>query len=306
MADEVAPPVFSPLLEFHARTAQALWEARVRDVSSYLLIGPGGVDHVGAAKMLALSFICPSGGCMACDACRAALADAHPDITIPPLGTATETVKDLRGLVAGASLAPSEAPSRVIIVSDLRSVGPFAPVLLKAVEEPPLRTKWILCTSAITIELQPLASRCYRVELEAPLRREVVRRLESLGVSEAELVADLLGKRLDRAAMVARLNDPLKYLRQWEGLVEVLRPDSRWLRELAFRLDPTASLAKDSGRREVAAVMMTGIEVFVRANSSGQPAVAAARRAARGIALNLSPALVLSELVFSLSQEAAY
>jgi hypothetical protein len=304
LSNDRATPAFSPLLRFHPRSAQALWDARRRDVSSYLLIGPAGVDHVAAAKVLAVSFVCPNAGCLACDACRAVLADVHPDVTMPPPGSSLEAVKDLRNLVARASLAPSEASFRVIIVSDLLAIGQFAPVLLKAVEEPAPRVKWILCASAITSELQALASRCYRVELEAPLPAEIVNRLESLGVANAGAVAHLLGRRLDRAEMVARLKDPLKYLSQWQGLWEVLRPDPRWLRELAFRLDPTPSLGKDSGRREVAAALMTGLEVFVRENASSQQCVTAARRAARGVSLNLSPALILSELVFSLSEAA--
>ncbi|MDR2453738.1 MAG: DNA polymerase III subunit delta' [Bifidobacteriaceae bacterium] len=136
---------------------------------AWLITGPPGSGRSVAARAFAAALQCAEGGCGECSACRSAMAGNHPDV----LDTATKKVviaiDDVREWVGLASRTPSQGRWRVIIVEDAdRMLERTGNVLLKALEEPPPQTVWILSAPRPQDVLVTIRSRCRRVALRIP------------------------------------------------------------------------------------------------------------------------------------------
>ncbi len=144
---------------------------------AWLITGPPGSGRSIAARAFAAALQCPNGGCGECHACRTAVAGTHADVTIVATEKVTISVDEVRSLVSHAQSAPSEGRWRVIIIEDAdRMTERTSNVLLKAVEEPPPRTVWILCAPSLHDVATTIHSRCRVVTLRIP-DAEVVARL---------------------------------------------------------------------------------------------------------------------------------
>lgn len=136
---------------------------------AWLLTGPPGSGRSNAARAFAAALQCPDDGCGHCHACTTALAGTHPDVTV----VATEGVfiraETVRPLVELAQRSPSEGRWRVIVVEDADRLNDTSGnVLLKAIEEPPPRTVWLLCAPSPQDVLVTLRSRSRSVPLRVP------------------------------------------------------------------------------------------------------------------------------------------
>ncbi|MDR1633965.1 MAG: DNA polymerase III subunit delta' [Bifidobacteriaceae bacterium] len=145
---------------------------------AWLITGPPGSGRSVAARAFAAALQCEQGGCGQCQACRSVLAGSHPDV----LDTATKKVviaiDDVREWVGLASRTPSQGRWRVIIVEDAdRMLERTGNVLLKALEEPPPHTVWILSAPRPQDVLVTVRSRCRRVSLGIPPVAAVTRLL---------------------------------------------------------------------------------------------------------------------------------
>src|SRR5690606_87441 len=113
---------------------------------AWLITGPPGSGRSSAARAFAAALQCEEAGCGHCQACRTALAGTHADVTVVATEKVTISIDEVRDLVGLAQRAPSGGRWRVIIVEDAdRMVERTSNVLLKAIEEPPPRTVWLLC-----------------------------------------------------------------------------------------------------------------------------------------------------------------
>ncbi|MHB8189604.1 MAG: hypothetical protein ACYDHP_04110 [Ferrimicrobium sp.] len=293
---------FSSLRLTRPRTARRLDEARGRQVASYLLLGPAGAGQRAIARMLARSFVCASGGCGICPVCRAVESGEYVDVYEVSDDSEGATVASVRSLVARATLGPTEAAYRVMIVPDLGVLERSFPVLLKSLEEPSSRTVWILTAVAIAESLKPIASRCLQVELERPSEAEIEARARELGVElTPQALVDIRG-RLDRIDLFAALEDPDRYFAQWRELRSWYREDARWLSEVTARLDPTDRLPAGTPKGLVNEIVRVGCEIFVSEHPDWEGAGKRARLVARSLERNLSISLVLAEFVFSLAE----
>jgi DNA polymerase-3 subunit delta' len=136
---------------------------------AWLLTGPPGSGRSVAARAFAAALQCPDAGCGECHECRTALSGAHPDVTL----TATEhvflRVEDVRPLVTLAQQRPSLGRWRVIVIEDADRLNDTSGnLLLKAIEEPPPRTVWLLCAPSPDDVLVTIRSRCRHVGLRVP------------------------------------------------------------------------------------------------------------------------------------------
>ena len=144
---------------------------------AWLITGPPGSGRSIAARAFAAALQCEDGGCGECHDCRTVVAGAHPDVTIVATEKVTITVDEVRSLVSHAQSAPSRGRWRVIIIEDAdRMTERTSNVLLKAVEEPPPRTVWILCAPSLHDVATTIRSRCRVVTLRIP-SADVVTRL---------------------------------------------------------------------------------------------------------------------------------
>lgn len=178
---------------------------------AWLLTGPPGSGRSTAAKAFAAALQCPDAGCGECHECRTALSGAHADVTL----VATEHVhlraEDVRPLVALAQQRPSAGRWRVVVVEDADRLNDTSGnLLLKAIEEPPARTVWLLCAPGPDDVLVTIRSRCRQVGLRVPPVRavaELLERRDGIDPATAAFAARASGSHVGVALRLARDED---------------------------------------------------------------------------------------------------
>ncbi len=136
---------------------------------AWLFTGPPGSGRSNAARAFAAALLCERGGCGACLACRTALAGSHADVTRVVTDQNVIRVDEVRQLVRYAALSPAGNRWQIIIVEDAdRLTDSAADALLKSIEEPPLRTVWLLCAPTVEDVIPTIRSRCRSVVLRTP------------------------------------------------------------------------------------------------------------------------------------------
>lgn len=141
---------------------------------AWLLTGPPGSGRSNAALAFAAALVCErpellARGCGICKACHTTLAGTNADVTFIATEKTTITIEEARDLVRKAHDSPSSARWRVMIVGDAdRMAERTTNVLLKAIEEPPPRTIWILCAPSPADVLVTIRSRCRTLTLRLP------------------------------------------------------------------------------------------------------------------------------------------
>ena len=175
---------------------------------AWLITGPPGSGRSNAARAFAAALQCPQGGCGRCHACTTALAGTHGDVTIVTTEKVSIAINEVRQLIQLAQRSPSEGRWRVIIVEDAdRMVERTSNVLLKAIEEPPPRTVWLLCAPSPQDVVVTIRSRCRAVVLRIPPVEAVARLLvERDGVAPdvAEVIARAAQSHIGLARRLAR------------------------------------------------------------------------------------------------------
>ncbi|MDR1151987.1 MAG: DNA polymerase III subunit delta' [Bifidobacteriaceae bacterium] len=148
---------------------------------AWLITGPPGSGRSVAARAFAAAIQCPDGGCGQCRECRTVVAGSHPDVVTLTTQNVLISVADVRGLVGAASRAPSVGRWRVVVVEDAdRMTERTSNVLLKAIEEPPARTVWLLSAPSPRDVIVTIRSRCRPVALGIPSVQAVAGLLERM------------------------------------------------------------------------------------------------------------------------------
>jgi len=127
-----------------------------------------------AARRLAAALLCPGGDPeRRCDCCRRADAGLHPDLLrVEPEGVQIRVDRVREALIFGAG-RPYEAERRVVVVSHAEMLGAEAAnALLKSLEEPGERLRWILTTTRPEALLTTIRSRCVSAALPHPTAAE--------------------------------------------------------------------------------------------------------------------------------------
>lgn len=160
---------------------------------SWLVTGPPGSGRSVAALAFAAALECTGEelGCGHCAPCRTTMGRTNADVRVVSTEGTQIRIGEVRDLVGRAQLAPTQGRWRVIVVEDAdRMTEHTSNVLLKAIEEPPERTVWILCAPSPEDMLPTIRSRCRHLGLRIPA---------------AEAVADLLVRRdgVDREVALA-------------------------------------------------------------------------------------------------------
>ncbi|RZU60550.1 DNA polymerase III subunit delta' [Zhihengliuella halotolerans] len=176
---------------------------------AWLFTGPPGSGRSNAARAFAAALQCDAGtGCGTCKNCRLVAASSHPDVAMVTTENVTYAIADVRELIAKAQARPSGGRWRIIIMEDAdRMAERTTNVLLKAIEEPPPHTIWILCAPSPADVLVTIRSRCRPVSLRVPSREAVadllVRR-DHLTAEQAEFAARISQSHIGVARRLAR------------------------------------------------------------------------------------------------------
>ncbi|WP_217166761.1 DNA polymerase III subunit delta' [Streptomyces sp. AC512_CC834] len=169
---------------------------------AWLFTGPPGAGVTQTARAFAAALQCVSPdralggvpGCGFCDGCHTALVGTHADVSTVAAVGAEILVRDMRDTVRKSFTSPATGRWQIILVEDAERLNEkSANAVLKAVEEPALRTVWMLCAPSIEDVLPTIRSRCRHLNLRTP---------------SVEAVADMLVRREgiepDVAAAAAR------------------------------------------------------------------------------------------------------
>lgn len=138
---------------------------------AWLFTGPPGSGRSVAARAFAAALQCPHGGCGRCTHCRTVLASTHADVhVVNPTGLSI-SVQEIRQIIQAAARRPSGGRWQIVLVEDAdRLTEAASNALLKAVEEPPNRSVFLLCAPSTHPEdvSVTIRSRCRVVALRTP------------------------------------------------------------------------------------------------------------------------------------------
>lgn len=144
---------------------------------SWLITGPPGSGRSTLAYAFAAALLARPGDEEATVAQVAAR--THPDLAVLATENVIIKIDDVRRLVTASQFSPSSGRYRVMIIEDAdRMTERTSNVLLKALEEPPPRTIWILCAPSEADLLPTVRSRVRMLRLRVPTIEEVAELLE--------------------------------------------------------------------------------------------------------------------------------
>jgi DNA polymerase-3 subunit delta' len=175
--------------------------------NTWLFTGPPGSGRSNAAIAFAAALVCIDGGCSKCNDCMSTIIGTHADVELIKTAGLSIKIDEVRELISRASWAPSVANYRVVVMEDAdRLTESAANALLKVIEEPGLRTIWLLCAPTLTDVLPTIRSRCRHLSLRTPSIKAIAKLLiERDGVesSTADFVARASGGHIGRARRLA-------------------------------------------------------------------------------------------------------
>lgn len=160
---------------------------------SWLFTGPPGSGRSVAARSFAAALQCVDGtGCGTCSGCHTTLAGTHADVRLVVPDGLSIPVSQMRDLVLRAASTPSVGRWQVLLIEDAdRLTEAAGNALLKAVEEPPPQTVFLLCTPSLHPDdvSVTIRSRCRVVTLRQPSTESVAALLHSRDQVDADLAA---------------------------------------------------------------------------------------------------------------------
>lgn len=254
---------------------------------AWLFTGPPGSGRSVAARAFAAALECFAGtGCGQCPGCHTTLAGTHADVRLVVPEGLSISVAEMRSLVQAAARRPTGGRWQVVVIEDAdRLTEGAANALLKAVEEPPDRTVFLLCAPSDHPEdvSVTIRSRCRVVALRTPAPDAIAEVLvERDGVPEdmARWASSVCGGHVGRARRLAtdpaareRRESVLRIPLGLRGFGDVFaRADD--LVAAAETEATTLSEARDTAEREA-------LETAMGAGGTGK-GTAAATRGAKG------------------------
>ena len=174
---------------------------------AWLFTGPPGSGRSNTALAFAAALLCPDSGCNQCVNCVTTLRGTHADVELVKTEGLSIKIDEVRELISRASWTPAVAQYRVVIIEDAdRLTESAANALLKAIEEPGLRTVWLLCAPTLTDVLPTIRSRTRNLILCTPSIAAVTKLLlsESIPTQIAELSARASQGHIGRARYLAK------------------------------------------------------------------------------------------------------
>src|SRR4051812_1574441 len=235
---------------------------------AWLITGPPGSGRSNPAYAFATALLSPGG--VPDEQVRAQVAArTHPDLAVLASDRVTITIDEVRQLVASLQYSPSVARYRVLVLEDAdRMTERTSNVLLKALEEPPPRTVWILCAPSEADLLPTIRSRVRTVRLRVPDPREVAELLvrrngvdPAIALRAAEEAQSHIGMALRLATNEGartRRNESLDLVLSLRTVPQAVRGAQRLL---DVAKEDAAALTEERDRSERAAALRSlGVE----------------------------------------------
>ncbi|GAA3025686.1 DNA polymerase III subunit delta' [Actinokineospora globicatena] len=179
---------------------------------AWLFTGPPGSGRSVAARAFAAALECttPGGiGCGECQGCHTAMSGTHADVRMVVPEGLSISVAEMRALVQTSARRPTGGRWQVVVITDAdRLTEGAANALLKAVEEPPPRTVFLLCAPSdhpddVSVTIR---SRCRVVALRTPSAAaiaEVLQLRDRIDAETASWAASVCSGHVGRARRLA-------------------------------------------------------------------------------------------------------
>ncbi|MCP2032226.1 DNA polymerase-3 subunit delta' [Okibacterium sp. HSC-33S16] len=226
---------------------------------AWLITGPPGSGRSNLAYAFASALLSsdPDG-----DPATAKQVDArtHPDLTVLSTSNVIIKIDEVRELVRSSQFSPAVGRYRVMVIEDAdRMAERTSNVLLKALEEPPERTVWVLCAPSEADLIPTIRSRVRPIRLRVPSVEEVaglIQRRDQVDAETAERAARLAQSHVGMAHRLAtdagardRRDETLKAALGIRSVSDAVRAAARMM-EIAGDDAKAYTEARDAEERE--------------------------------------------------------
>ena len=255
-------PIWSELLgqpEAISQLRQAVSNKDAGLQHAWLLTGPPGSGRSNAAAAFAAALLCEKAGCGQCKSCRMVSSGSHPDVSVLATEKVIISIEEIRQLVASSHFGGSVGKYQIMIIEDAdRMSERSSNVLLKALEEPPAGTIWLLCAPSEADMLPTIRSRVRRVALKQPSTLTVADLLVARDGIERSLAMQVAAEAQGHIGMALRLatssdararrKETLMSSMQIDSIPKAMSTAERWL-ELAKKDAEAITIERDSQER---------------------------------------------------------
>jgi len=236
---------------------------------SWLFTGPPGSGRSNLATAFAAALMCADEGCGVCQSCVLVKSGTHPDITTLSTEKVQIAIAEIRELVTASVLGSSMSKYRIMIIEDAdRMTQNASNVLLKALEEPPPGTIWMLCAPSEADMLPTIRSRVRRVGLKVPSVADVAKLLVERDGVEPGLAAKAAAEAQSHIGMARRLatssearnrrRDVLKAAMAITTVTQAVKTSARWLELAQKDAEALTSERDETEKAELMASMGIG------------------------------------------------
>lgn len=203
MARRFRPQTFDEVVG-QERIGQAIRNAIRSDrvAHAYLFTGARGVGKTSTARIFAKALNCPNVKdavpCNECDVCRSISAGNDVDVSEID-GASNRGIDDIRSLRANVNVRSMRSKHKVYIIDEVHMLTKEAfNALLKTLEEPPPRVKFVFCTTEPNKVPDTILSRCQRFDFGTIATGSIKDRLGQIAAAEGIAVDE------DALELVAR------------------------------------------------------------------------------------------------------
>jgi len=173
---------------------------------AWLFTGPPGSGRSNLAIAFAAALLCPDQGCGTCSICSRVLDGQHPDVKVLTTEKVIIGIDEIRDIVASSHFGASMGDYRILVIEDAdRMAERSSNVLLKALEEPPAGTIWLLCAPSEADLLPTIRSRVRRVALKVPSVEDVATLLVQRDGVDPKLARQVAAEAQSHVGMARRL-----------------------------------------------------------------------------------------------------